>query len=104
MNLAQHLADAPIIAILRGIKPDEAVAVATLLIDSGIRTIEVPLNSPDPLRSISRLADAFGADHLIGAGTVLTGQQVDAVKTAGARLIVSPNFNPSVVAATRAAA
>ena len=92
----------PIIAILRGIKPEEAVAVGQALIDAGIDRIEVPLNSPDPLDSISALADAFGHRALIGAGTVLTSEQVVEVNAAGGRLIVSPNTDADVIAATKA--
>ena len=89
---------APIIAILRGLTPAGAVAIGTALIDAGIRMIEVPLNSPEPLSSIARLHDRFGRDALIGAGTVLTAEAVDAVAAAGGRLIVSPNVDPAVIA------
>lgn len=88
----------PIIAILRGIRPDEAVPIGAALIDAGIDRIEVPLNSPDPLDSIARLADAFGSRALIGAGTVLTPDQVRQIHAVGGRLIVSPNFDADVVA------
>lgn len=90
----------PIIAILRGIRPDEAVPIGAALIDAGIDRIEVPLNSPDPLDSIARLADAFGSRALIGAGTVLTPDQVRQIHAVGGRLIVSPNFDADVVAET----
>lgn len=88
----------PIVAILRGIRPDEAVAVAAALIDAGIRMIEVPLNSPDPLVSIAAMQASFGESALIGAGTVLTVEAVDAVAGTGARLIVTPNIDPPVIA------
>ena len=87
----------PIIAILRGLQPHEAKAVGRAIIDAGIDRIEVPLNSPDPLDSIGTLVDAFGNQALIGAGTVLTVDQVDAVSTAGGKLIVSPNYDPEVI-------
>ncbi len=90
----------PIIAILRGLKPSEAETVGRVIIEAGIDRIEVPLNSPDPLDSIARLASAFGEQALIGAGTVLTVQQVEDVAQAGGKLIVSPNFDAEVIART----
>ncbi|SDW56966.1 2-dehydro-3-deoxy-6-phosphogalactonate aldolase [Litoreibacter albidus] len=92
-----------VIAILRGVQPDEAVGVCAALIDAGIDRIEVPLNSPDPLVSIQRMADAFGQDALIGAGTVLSAQDVADVATAGGKMIVSPDANTDVIAASKAA-
>ncbi len=89
-----------LIAILRGVAPDEAAAVGEALIGAGIDRIEVPLNSPDPLDSIGRLAQAFGKDALIGAGTVLTRQDVADVYRAGGRLVVSPNCHKAVIRAT----
>jgi 2-dehydro-3-deoxyphosphogalactonate aldolase len=88
---------APIIAILRGLTVTDAVAVGSALIEAGVRMIEVPLNSPDPLSSIARLHDHFGRNALIGAGTVLTRDAVDAVAKAGGRLIVSPNVDAGVI-------
>lgn len=86
----------PLVAILRGIAPLESVPVGTALVTAGWSLIEVPLNSPQPLDSIAALACAF-PDALIGAGTVLTPQQVREVQAAGGQLIVSPNFNSAVV-------
>lgn len=91
----------PLIAILRGIGPLEAAEVAGVLIEAGIDRIEVPLNSPDPLSSIERMANAHGKHALIGAGTVLTTEQVAQVHGTGGRLIVSPNTDKAVIRATK---
>ena len=93
----------PLIAILRGLTPPEALDVAGALIEAGITTIEVPLNSPEPLRSIEAIAAEFGKVGLIGAGTVLTAGQVAEVAAAGGRLIVSPNTDADVIRAAKAA-
>lgn len=85
-----------LVAILRGLKPDEALAVGTAIFDAGIEAIEVPLNSPEPFRSIETLAKAL-PDALVGAGTVLTPQDVDRLADAGGRLLVSPNVEPAVL-------
>ncbi len=91
-----------IIAILRGIRPEEVLPVADALIGEGITKIEVPLNSPDALASVAALAGRFGDVAVIGAGTVLTPADVDRVQAAGGRLIVSPDANPAVIARTKA--
>jgi len=92
----------PLIAILRGVTPAEAPALAQTLITAGITTIEVPLNSPDPLDSIAAMARVAGDRATVGAGTVLTPAQVDQVADAGGRIIVSPNANADVIARTKA--
>ena len=103
MSLPDYLDRCPLVAIIRGVTPDEAEAVGAALFEAGIRIIEVPLNSPDPLASIRRLADSLGDRALIGAGTVLDPTQVAEVQGAGGRLIVSPNTNAAVIRATVAA-
>lgn len=92
-----------IVAILRGIAPSEALGLAGTLIECGITKIEVPLNSPDPFNSIGQMARAFGNDALIGAGTVLTPDEVGKLNDAGGALVVSPDCNPAVIEATKAA-
>jgi 2-dehydro-3-deoxyphosphogalactonate aldolase len=89
---------APVVAILRGLRPDEALDIGAALVEAGVRLIEVPMNSPAPLDSIASLQQTFGADALIGAGTVLDVAAVDAVAATGARLIVTPNTDPAVIA------
>jgi 2-dehydro-3-deoxyphosphogalactonate aldolase len=99
-TLTAAMVRCPLIAILRGIEPHEAVGIAGALIDAGFSLIEVPLNSPDPLRSIEAIARRFGREALIGAGTVLDTEQVRSVRDVGGTLIVSSNTDPHVIAAT----
>lgn len=96
-KFAAAAATLPLVAILRGLPPADAVAIGQALVAHGMRLIEVPLNSPQPLTSIAALA-AVLPDALVGAGTVLTPQQVREVHAAGGQLIVSPNFDAAVVA------
>jgi len=99
----QRLDECPLVAIIRGVTPDEVEAVGDVLYAAGIRIIEVPLNSPDPFASIGRLAKRLGARALIGAGTVLQPEQVEQVRDVGGQLIVSPNTYVAVIEATVAA-
>ena len=104
MNVASSSPDAStlrVVAILRGLEPDKAVDTGATLVDAGIGCIEVPLNSPDPLRSIETLARVFSDRALIGAGTVLDPADVDRVADAGGRIIVSPGFDRDVVERSR---
>lgn len=98
-----HFAQCPLVAIVRGLAPDEAIEVGAALIAAGIRIVEVPLNSPDPIASIAQLAERFGAEALIGGGTVLAAEDVRRVADAGGKLVVSPNTDADVIAATVAA-
>jgi 2-dehydro-3-deoxyphosphogalactonate aldolase len=98
-----YLDACPLVAIIRGVTPDEAEAIGDAIFESGIRIVEVPLNSPEPLQSIEKLAKRFGERMLVGAGTVLDRADVARVKDAGGRIIVSPDTNIEVIAATAAA-
>ena len=102
-DFIRHFAACPLVAVLRGIRPDEVEAVGTALIRAGIRILEVPLNSPDPYESITRLSGLAGDDALVGAGTVLDVEAVGRVAAAGGRLVVSPSTDAVVIAATVAA-
>lgn len=93
----------PLIAILRGVAPPEAVGVLEALVAAGITTVEVPLNSPDPFASIAAMAEAAGDRAVVGAGTVLTALDVGRVRDAGGRIVVSPNCDVGVIRATIAA-
>lgn len=101
MTFRQLLSEFPLIAILRGLTPDDAVTVGAALVEAGFRIIEVPLNSPQPFASIARLAKAY-PDAMIGAGTVLDPDDVERVRDAGGRLIVMPHSDPAVIARARA--
>lgn len=101
--LMDHLRRAPLIAILRGITSEEAESVGVALIEGGFEIIEVPLNSPKPFASIEKLARRFGRAALIGAGTVLRPDDVDAVRNAGGRLVVMPHADAAVVRRAKAA-
>jgi 2-dehydro-3-deoxyphosphogalactonate aldolase len=100
-SMKEWLARSPLIAILRGVRPDEVVPICAALEEAGIRIAEVPLNSPEPLESIRRLADAFGDRMLIGAGTVMTPTQVEEVAASGGKLIVTPHADPEIVRAAK---
>jgi 2-dehydro-3-deoxyphosphogalactonate aldolase len=98
--LRLYMDDCPLIGIIRGVTPGEAEEIGEAIFAAGIRIIEVPLNSPEPLQSISKLAAKFGDRALIGGGTVLEPEQVATVKAVGGRLIVAPNTNVEVIAET----
>ena len=102
-DFRRYFAECPLVAIIRGISPAEAEGIASALYDGGIRIIEVPLNSPQPLESIRIIAERFGDRTLVGAGTVLDPEEVLKVRDAMGRLIVSPNTNTAVIEATVAA-
>lgn len=103
MDLQTAMRHLPLVAILRGVKPNEAVDIGAALVDAGFSIIEVPLNSPEPMESIARLAAAYGDRALIGAGTVLRPDSVDLVSKAGGRLIVMPHADVKVIRAAKAA-
>jgi 2-dehydro-3-deoxyphosphogalactonate aldolase len=92
------LARCPLVAILRGVRPDEVEGIGDVLVEAGFAIIEVPMNSPEPLESVARLARRFSGRAVIGAGTVLRPEQVDAVAAAGGQIAISPNANPQVIA------
>ena len=98
LDFATAFTRCPLVAILRGVRPDEVEPIGDALVAAGFTLIEVPMNSPDPLESIGRLARRLDGQALIGAGTVLTPDQVRAVQQVGGRLIISPNSDLSVIA------
>jgi 2-dehydro-3-deoxyphosphogalactonate aldolase len=99
-EIRRRLDECPLVAIIRGVTPDDSEAIGEALYGAGIRIIEVPLNSPDPLESIRRIAGRLGDRALVGAGTVLDPADVERVREAGGRIIVSPNTYPPVIEAT----
>lgn len=103
MGLTEWLARCPLVAILRGVKPDEVEAIGDALLAAHIPVLEVPLNSPEPLESIRRLAARFGARALVGAGTVTDPADCARIAAVGGRLIVTPHADPAVVRAAKAA-
>ena len=96
MTLHEAFRDVPLIAILRGVRPQEIEPIVAVLLDAGFRVVEVPLNSPDPLASIGAIARRFGDQMIVGAGTVLTPEDALEVIGAGGRMLVAPNFEPAV--------
>ena len=102
MTLTDWLARCPLVAILRGITPEEAVPVGEALVGAGIAVLEVPLNSPEPVESIARLASALRGRALVGAGTVMTEAEVAQVAAAGGALLVTPHADPALVRAAKA--
>lgn len=97
MTLDEALAECPVVAILRGVRPDEVLAHAEALFAAGLRGVEVPLNSPEPLTSIERLVKTWGDRMVVGGGTVLDAESVEAVARAGGRIIISPNTACEVI-------
>jgi len=101
-DVSSALEAMPLVAILRGITPDEAIVVGEAIVAAGFTCLEVPLNSPEPLVSIRRLRDALDGRAVVGAGTVLTAQAARDVAGAGGQLVISPNADPRVIAETKA--
>ena len=101
LDFQAAMAELPLVAILRGIRPDEADGIGAVLVERGFRLIEVPLNSPDPFRSIEALAKRFGSDALVGAGTVMSPADAGRVVEAGGRLVVMPHSDPEVITASK---
>lgn len=103
MELREYLQQCPVIAILRGIRPEEAEPVCAVLEDAGISILEIPLNSPDPFRSISAVSSRFGDRMLVGAGTVTQPDQISGILAAGGRFVVMPHADVSIVRAAKSA-
>ncbi|MEM0908690.1 MAG: 2-dehydro-3-deoxy-6-phosphogalactonate aldolase [Pseudomonadota bacterium] len=101
MNIQDALLKMPLVAVLRGMPPDDALGVGHALVGAGFTIMEVPLNSPEPYRSITMQQETFGAASIVGAGTVLQAEEVSRVADAGGTIIVSPNLNEEVVRATK---
>ncbi|KPZ71560.1 2-dehydro-3-deoxy-6-phosphogalactonate aldolase [Shewanella sp. P1-14-1] len=97
ISLTDALKELPLVAILRGVTPEEVIAIADVLVAAGYRVIEVPLNSPNPYESIKRLSEKYGDSVVIGAGTVVSKEQVDLVKEAGGRIIISPHADIDII-------
>ena len=102
MDVMDWLGQCPLVAILRGVRPDEVEAVGDALVGAGVRILEVPLNSPEPVESVRRLAARFGDRALVGGGTFRREAEVDAVARAGGRLLVTPHADPALVRAAKA--
>jgi 2-dehydro-3-deoxyphosphogalactonate aldolase len=102
-TLSHAMAELPLVAILRGVRPDEVEAIGAALLEAGFRILEVPLNSPEPFRSIRLLVERFGTQAVIGAGTVLDPAQVPRLGEAGGSLVVMPHGDPAVIAAAKSA-
>jgi 2-dehydro-3-deoxyphosphogalactonate aldolase len=98
MTLDQALEACGIVAILRGVSPDEVIEISQALYDNGVRVVEVPLNSPEPFKSIELLAKAYAGRMIVGAGTVLSVQDVNVLKASGGQISVSPDCNEAVIA------
>lgn len=101
ITLTQAMDSLPLVAILRGIKPSEVLEFADVLVQNGFKVIEIPLNSPSPYESIKLLSDKYGNDVVIGAGTVITKEQVDLVQAAGGRIIISPHSDAELIEYTK---
>jgi 2-dehydro-3-deoxyphosphogalactonate aldolase len=102
-ELKHWLQRCPLVAILRGVRPDEVDSIGAVLVETGFTIIEVPLNSPEPIASIRRLAERFGDRALIGAGTVIEGRDVADIAGAGGRLVVMPHGDPAIIRRVKAA-